>query len=233
MAREYPVECVSVGRGDDDVPRAVLYLDSNLDRSGKEEILRSCPSLGKGVRRLSGPDDVLPAISTSGTLKNMVNTELAKVKKSRLPCGLLLLKITGVDGRADLQKNEAVIRNSLPQPEQLAHYGETTFAVLLPGLGIRQARCEAQRIYEKVREHVDCREKEMSVSAGMTVCVARHIPGAATFIDMAASQLQRAEQEGPGIYWEDQKEKENSCQVTAEERAHLFSFLTEGGKDQP
>lgn len=218
-AAGFAVEFIRIGSESRYSPQALLLLDPDLDPSSKNEL---CRKVGSGKRHLPSPalvekEPILPGMEG---FRNRVEDELVRVKKSRIPCALLLIRVAGGNEDGVLGKTATIIRKEAGRDCLLAGYDEKTAALLLPGLNRRKAAEQAGVIHAACTAAIS-----EQTSVGLTVCVARDVPPADAFIARAATELDRAKEEGWQVFHSFQEQQEDLCQVTAEERAQLFSFL--------
>ncbi|MCK9293845.1 MAG: hypothetical protein M0P70_02075 [Desulfobulbaceae bacterium] len=211
-------------------PQALLVLDPTLSATRKGELAKalwaaSLPATAQ-KQHLALPDRIA-ALSGAERFTECVHAELARVKKSRLPCSLLLVRIdgNGVD-RAFLNKAAAALEMAMEGEHHLAHFGHATLALLLPGQNRNRALRQAGAIQQLLAAEITAR-----VKIGLAVCLARAVPAAEEFMEMAFTELQKAEHEAGDIFYSFPSQDDDSCQVTAEERAQLFSFLNRGHKE--
>lgn len=220
-AGRFPVEIIKVA-GNGGV-EAVLSIDSSIAEAKKNK-------LRLGLSDHETPfGKPAPARLTTSTgladredLKASLNSELGRVKTSRLPCSLLLVK---VDGMEEPPKAISAIKKEVPRNGLLAHYDHTVLSILLPGVNKKRALRRARAIQDALNSTMPHR-----VSIGLTVCTAREIPQTDVFIKMTAEELHKSEKAGGKICHRAEEAEDDVCQVTAEERAQLFSFLTGGKK---
>ncbi|MFH1215205.1 MAG: GGDEF domain-containing protein [Pseudomonadota bacterium] len=219
------VEFVRVNEENPNFPGALLVFDSALSPAQKKEL---CRKVGAGNSHqpsiaLLDKESGLPGIES---FKNQVAVELDRVKKSRIPCALLLIRFDEGKAGGSLKKATPVIKKEIGPDFLPAHYDKSTAALLLPGLNRTKTLEQAGII------HAACvSEISEKVCIGLTVCVAGDVPPVDGFIDRAAKELGRAKQEGWHVFHSFQEQQDDFCQVTAEERAQLFSFIHGGKKE--
>jgi len=228
-AARFPVELMPVADETSGVPQAVLILDSTLSAKRKRELSTAVtadrPPETKREQHFALLDRA-GALSGGGNFADCVHAELARVKKSRLPCSLLLIRIDGTGGRSFLQKAAATLQKEIEGDHHLAHFDHATLALLLPGLNRNRALRQAGAIHQSLSA-----ETTFRVTIGLAVCMARAVPAAEEFMEMARNELHKAEFEAGDIFYSFHNQDDDACQVTAEERAQLFSFLNRGEKE--
>jgi len=235
-ARHYPVNCFRLANGAKG-PLGLLLVTEN--RSGHEiesavaALGLSRPGLGKKTTKTAtaeqadqlGREDLLQLLSI----------ELDRVHRTRLPCALLLLDISKKGGPTRKQKEQLMaqavppLSDALHQIDLFSLDGQNHFALILPGTNVGKARNRAKEI-QQIINHTDfsLAEKKITPTAtmGIAVCHAYDTLSASQLLDMAAEELDRALKSGPdSICHYSADRREDSCQVTVEERAQLFSFL--------
>jgi GGDEF domain-containing protein len=229
-AVRFPVELITVAEETSSVPQAFLVLDSTLSAKRKGELEKAigagCPPETKREQHIALLDRA-SALTGAESFKDCVHAELARVKKSRLPCSLLLIRIDEIEDRSFLKKAfAATLKREIECNHHLAHLDHTTLALLLPGMNRNRALRQAGAIHQSLSADTAGR-----VTIGLAVCMARAVPAAEEFMAMALNELQKAEYETGDIFYSFHNQDDDSCQVTAEERAQLFSFLNQGKKE--
>jgi hypothetical protein len=218
-AGRFAVELVPVAGENGGAPQGLLIVDQALAETRKRELARSVTGRAKTAPPLT-------LVDRAGGLENfhgVVQSELSRVKQSRLPCALLLIRFTGSSDGSLLKTAAAALKNEVRDGMHLAHYDLATFALLLPGLNRNRALHKARAIH-----HCLCAAAACQVKIGLAVCLARAVPGADEFMAMATRELHKSGHDTGGIFYSFQEETDDSCQVTAEERAQLFRFAGKG-----
>lgn len=224
-ALRFPVELLPVAGETGLAPQALLILDCTLSAKRKGELAKALCA-GTSPQHSALPDRTA-ALPGAEFFKDWVQAELARVKKSRLPCSLLLIRIDGNgEDRGFFNKAAAALEMAMEGEHHLAHFDHTTLALLLPGQNRNRALRQAGAIQQLLAAEITAR-----VKIGLAVCLARAVPAAEEFMEMAFTELQKAEHEAGDIFYSFPSQDEDSCQVTAEERAQLFSFLNRGNKE--
>lgn len=216
-AGRYGVEKFPLGGA---TPYAVLLYDPELTDREKEELRRTIertaarrPPHGKQGEAGSSPH---PAEG----FRERLARELEKVRKSRIPCALMMVRLgEAVNGflqqTADLLQQESGVRDPF-----VSLIDRRTLALLLPGLNRATAIERAGHLHRACSGTIADK-----VCVGLNVCGARQLTSVEEFISTASRQLDRAESEGWGVFHAFEECLEESCQVTVEERTQLFSFL--------
>lgn len=225
QAAGFAVEFVRLEGENPNIPRALLLLDSSLSAAQKKEL---CCKAAVGNNQqpsivLLDKQSGLPGMEN---FRSHVAVELARVKKSRIPCALLLIRVDETRAGNALQKAAPIIKKEIGRDSLLAHYDKSTVALLLPGLNRKKALDQAGILHSACVAEISRR-----VCIGLNVCVARDVPPVDGFIDRAAQELVRAKEEGWRVFHSFQEQHDDFCQVTAEERAQLFSFIHGGKKE--
>lgn len=217
-ADHFPVELIEL-TGKKGV-QGVMAFDSGLSAARKRQLHQLVSSLSSRSQTpaitLLDKETGLPG--KAGFL-SQADAEIHRVRKSRLPCSLLLIQLSGKKGNNGLKKLSSTIKKE--SQHYLARFDHNTLALLLPGASKSRAVKKAHVIHKALITDFGA----PAVSIGHAICLARNVITTADFIERAAEQLQRAKDEGPGVFYASQELKEDSCQVTAEERTHLFKFL--------
>ncbi|MBU4260520.1 MAG: hypothetical protein KKC76_01385 [Proteobacteria bacterium] len=229
-AARFPVELITIAEETGGGPQALLVMDCTLSAKRKGELTKAlCTEASPATERErhSALPDRTAALPGAEFFKDLVQAELARVKKSRLPCSLLLIRIDGNgEDRGFFNKAAAALEMAMEGDHHLAHLDHTTLALLLPGQNRNRALRQAGAIQQLLTAEITAR-----VKIGLAVCLARAVPAAEEFMEMAFTELQKAEHEAGDIFYSFPSQDEDSCQVTAEERAQLFSFLNKGNKE--
>lgn len=168
-------------------------------------------------------------------IQHLLSVELDRVQRSRLPCTLLLLSIT-IPGKNAAKEESALMRQAvaalspaLHQIDILAPLPENRFALILPGTNLGKGLKRAEEIrtgLQTANFHNGTKPLRPALAAGVAVCHAYDRLTAAELLNLAKEELLRAENEGNDtICHATASRLEDSCQVTVEERAQLFSFL--------
>ncbi|MBI5556983.1 MAG: hypothetical protein HY885_05050 [Deltaproteobacteria bacterium] len=229
----FPVELIPVASKDGTGPQGFLALDTAL-AAGRKKALAKAVNAG-AVSHETQPHMALPHMALIDcqseaaeheNFKRTVYAELDRVKKSRLPCSLLLTRIAAAKDKGCLGKAVAAVKKEMQAEAHLSHYDNETLAILLPGLNKNRALIQARAIHEIFTAKTTAR-----VASGLAVCVARAVPSSADmFIRMAVKELLRADHEEGEFFYSSEDAVEDGCQVSVEERAQLFSFLSGRGK---
>jgi GGDEF domain-containing protein len=224
----FPVELIPVAEKDGTGQQGFLALDSALAEGRKKALAKAVN--GGSVSRKNQPHMALiesqHGMAEHENFKSTVHSELDRVKKSRLPCSLLLTRINDAKDKGCLGKALAALKKEMQAEAHLGHYDNETLAILLPGLNKNRALIQARAIHETFTAKTAAR-----VTSGLAVCVARAVPSSADlFINMAVKELLRADHEEGEIFYSSEDAVEDGCQVSVEERAQLFSFLSSRGK---
>jgi GGDEF domain-containing protein len=228
-AVRFPVKLIPVVEENSSAPQAVLVLDSTLAEKRKGELEKAVsadrPPETKREQHIALLDKA-SALTGAESFKDCIHAELARVKKSRLPCSLLLIRIDGIENRSFIQKAAATLKKEILVDHHLVHFDHATLALLLPGLNRNRALRQAGAIHQSLSADTAGR-----VTIGLAVCMAMAVPAAEEFMAMALNELQKAEYEAGDIFYSFHNQDDDSCQVTAEERTQLFSFLNKGKKE--
>lgn len=215
QAADFAVEWVRIAGEDHHCPPALLLLDPALPPAAKRELRRRVGAGGELapivplLEKQSGPAEM-------DSLRCRVGRELDRVKKSRIPCGLLLIRFNGTT----IERALPIIEETIGPDCRPALYDELTLAVLQTGMNRRSLMAMAERLYQRCAARLT-----RNVRIACTLGTARDPAGADEFIARTARELTRTDDKQwrvfPAFAEEDQ---DHSCQVTAEERAQLFSF---------
>ncbi|MBI4792260.1 MAG: GGDEF domain-containing protein [Deltaproteobacteria bacterium] len=223
-AGRFPVDLVPVAGENGGAPQGLLIVDQALAETRKKELARSVTG-GDGRTKPAPPLTLVNRPGGPESFHGLVQTELSRVKSSRLPCALLLIRFAGSSDGSLLTTAAAALKNEVRDGIHLAHYDQATFALLLPGLNRNRALHKARAIHHCLGAVAACQ-----VKIGLAVCLARAVPGVEEFMAMAVRELHKSGHDTGGIFYSFQEETDDSCQVSAEERAQLFRFTGKGKK---
>ncbi len=217
-ADQFPVELIDI-TGKKSV-QGVAIIDGCLSAARKTELRQLIASLSASSKIPSiALLDKQTGLPGKAGFVSQADAEIVRVRKSRLPCSLLLIKVLEKKGNNDLKTASSIIKKE--SNDYLARFDRNVLALLLPGMNKNRAVKKAHTIHKALANEL----LSSSVSIGLAICLARNIITTDNFINIAQEQLQRATKEGAGVYHAARDIAEDSCQVTPEERAHLFSIL--------
>ncbi|MFZ5764194.1 MAG: hypothetical protein ACOY4H_01195 [Thermodesulfobacteriota bacterium] len=215
QATDFAVECVRVEGEEHPWPPALLLLDPALPPAAKRELRRRVGADGELapnvplLEKQSGPAEM-------DSLRCRVDRELDRVKKSRIPCGLLLIRFNGTA----IERALPIIEETIGPDSRPALYDEWTLAVLQTGMNRRSLMAMAERLYQRCAARLT-----RNVRIACALGTARDLAGADEFIARTARELARTDDKQRRVFSAfAEEEQDHSCQVTAEERAQLFSF---------
>lgn len=226
-AGRFPVDLVPLAGENGGAPQGLLVLDRTLAETRKRELAGSVTG-GIGRTKSAPPLTLVNRPGGAEGFHGIVQTELGRVKQSRLPCALLLVRFAGSSDGSLLKTAAAALKNEVQDSIHLAHYDQTTLALLLPGVNRTRALLKARAIH-----HCLCAVAACQVKIGLAVCLARAVPGVDEFMAMAMGELHKSGHDTGGIFHSFREETDDSCQVTAEERAQLFRFAGKGKNRKP
>lgn len=173
--------------------------------------------------------------------KDRLATELERVERTRLPCSLVLVAIDGFSslckkhgddhGKMALEHITAVITKHIHKVDTLARYDTNTFSILLPGSNLGKSLQRAKQLKKAIKNEplmVDGKPHLHTASLCVSTCHAYDKLSPEDFLETAVKKLTGATQKGSDkICQVPNTGREDSCQVTVEERAQLFSFLAQ------
>ncbi len=213
-AAQYPVDLFRIS--ENGFQQGLLILDSSLPATRKSELLQAA-----GVTEPNRHSELLqpenPGLPGRNSMLRHISLELDRVRKSRLPCALLLIRQKGDIQGHPFHETATLLENHLPGNAFLAQHDESTLSLLLPGYNLQKSLRQAAAIMELL--------SALQIEIGLSVCMFRNIPTPETFVTMTEIELKRAATDNKDICHSMQDGAEDSCQVTAEERSQLFSFL--------
>lgn len=228
LAMQHELQAIRLTNGHDALlGLALLTPDLSTDAAQKALAQAGC-LLDHG---LDGAQPRRATISPADTsFLELLAGELAKLKESRLPCTLLLMGNTKQPGRAAALQNALSdetfcqmsqrIRPHLNHVDHLVRCDASTLALLLPGTSLGKGRLRAAAILAALENGT------RAACCGLCVCHAYDQVSAEEFLRHARQELARAMAQGAGsVCHATFASNVASCQVTVEERAHLFSFL--------
>ncbi len=224
QARQHQLEAVRLRNGGDTMLGLALLVP-DLPRETAREILAQAGCL---LTTLPEAQPAACGLAQSGdhtSLLALLRDEIDRHRESRLPCSLLLLGLASAKSAAKTitrTRCQAItaIQPLLDHHDAVAPYDEHTLAVLLPATSLGKARRRAAAIQTALASgpHLPC--------CGLSVCHAHEPLSAEKFLQRTRQELDRAMALGNGALCHAALAAvDDSCQVTVEERAHLFSFI--------
>ena len=225
QARQHRMEAVRLVNGKDTLLGLALLVPE-LPRETAREILAQASCL------LTTPPEAHAACGLAQTddatsLLTLLRAEIDRHRESRLPCSLLLLSLASTKPGAKAKtpartRCQAItaIQPLLDHQDTVVSCDEQTLAVLLPATSLGKARRRAAAIQGALASgpHLLC--------CGLSVCHAHEPLSAEEFLQRTRQELDRAIALGNGALCHAALATvDESCQVTVEERAQLFSFL--------
>ncbi|MFZ5774083.1 MAG: hypothetical protein ACOY3Z_01165 [Thermodesulfobacteriota bacterium] len=211
-------------RDSSQAPLGVLLINSGANG---QEVEAALARLGLGGRSFDAPAGSVAAQPESSAgqgsqarLLDRLAVELDRVQRTRMPCSLLLAKIVAAPAAA-----AAALAPCLHQVDILLEAGENTLAVILPGTNLGKARKRAEEFRAALRLASGAKARRQPMAFGLAVCHAYDTIAAGQLLEAAQGELAVAAQEGgDAIRHAAAMHHEDTCQVTVEERAQLFSL---------
>jgi diguanylate cyclase (GGDEF)-like protein len=230
-ASNYPLQSFRLeGKGQD-----TLGLLLVADNCSGHEIESAVANLGLSTKK----PEKNPTIEEDDNpgqhdLHQLLTIELDRVHRTKLPCALLLLDLSKKS--ISKKQKEQIMTQAVAPLGSILHQidifsldGQDHFAFILPGTNVGKARKRAQEIQQTIGQtNFSLANQKITPTAtmGIAICHAYDTLSASQLIDMAEEELNRALKKGPdAICHYSASRQEDSCQVTVEERAQLFSFL--------
>ncbi|MGV1100403.1 diguanylate cyclase domain-containing protein [Thiovibrio sp. JS02] len=232
QARRYPLHSVRLG-GSGPSPIGLLFV---ADGTPGRELEAALSALNLGNRHFSSQpasarSEGEGALPDAAWLRKQLRVELDRVTRTRLPCALLLMRLTG-KGRAKelVARATLALEPCLHQVDLLASWQDNGLALILPGTNVGKARKRAEEIRDRLRSfsaNPARQDPAPGLALGIAVCHAYDTISAEELLNLAEDALRRAANGNtPAIcHAAAAGRPEDSCQVTVEERAQLFSFL--------
>ena len=179
-------------------------------------------------------------LPTKNSFMTLLETEIERVERTRLPCSMLFIEIDDFERitkkMADKAKQEMLhniagrIGGCLHKIDTLARYDTKVFTVLLPGTNLGRAVQRAEAIRKNVKDET-LHGKEgpvpLTVSIGIGIGHTTTVRlDASHFIARTEKELARAKKQGKDrVCHQSQIRNPQTCQVTAEERVQLFNLI--------
>lgn len=174
--------------------------------------------------------------------KDRLITELERVERTRLPCSLILVAIDNFaslckkhgaeHGKIASQHLANIIKNHIHKVDTLARYDANTFSILLPGSNLGKSLQRAKQLKKAIKKKplkIDGTQHSQTASLCVATCQTYDNLSPDSFLDTTVKKLIETSKKGVDkISHVPNKGKEDSCQVTVEERAQLFGFLAKG-----
>ncbi len=245
-AAEYPVHLVKISR-DACKPLGVLLMRHGVDPKEALDLLKSItltgrfPNSATSSHPVTSPaksgGDVLNCLQERSRLETLLSTELDRVRSTRLPCSLVLVELDKLSAAKKgggplhdtaLHQLAAIIKDNLHLVDLLGRYGPRGFSIVLPGTNLGKAKSIADSIRNAVkRQLVDPSGEQtgQTVSIGIAVCHTYDALNPENFLEKARRELLRAQKKGGDkVCHVTGSRKEDSCQVSLDERALLLNF---------
>lgn len=171
--------------------------------------------------------------------KDRLVAELERVERARLPCSLMLVAIDGFSSLCEKHGNDHgemasrhvadIIKNHIHNGDTLARHDANTFSILLPGVNQGKALQRAKQLGKAIKHEplvIDGKQHFYTASLCVSTCHAYDKLSPGVFLETAAQKLIETTKNGDGgICQVSDTGREDSCQVTVEERVQLFGFL--------
>jgi len=153
-------------------------------------------------------------------LRQQLAMELAQVQQTRLPCALVLIRLSGA-ASALVGQVAAALTPCLHPGDLLSGFQKDGLALILPGTTVGKARKRAEEIRTILRNAAST--KSASLALGIAVCHAYETMATEQLLTLAETELARAAKMGSDAICQSAAVRsEDSCQVTVEERAQLW-----------
>lgn len=226
QAREQQLEAVRLMNGGDTLLGLALLLPNLPTETIRQAMTQAnCLLTTLPQSHAQGCGLNQAAATEEAGLLALLQNEIDHHRESRLPCSLLLLSLTSAKTRnkaTDRTHCQAItaIQPLLDHQDTVVPCDDHTIAVLLPATSLGKARRRAAAIQAALPcgQHLPC--------CGLSVCHAHEPLSAKDFLQRTRQELERAKTLGQGALCHAALATvDESCQVTVEERAHLFSFL--------
>lgn len=208
--------------------QAQLILNGNLPENRKNEIKRIFSVVNRTATGEASPECHSLSAITPDEEQNLigwVSSELDRMKKSRLPCSLLLIRHLGLENNYTNKKASAILKQEFESSHYVICMDDRTLALLLPGLTRTRALRKARAIHQSLSAYFAGR-----IVIGLSICMAGKEVKPEEFINQAYTEIQKGELETGDIFCTFKDSDTCSCQVTAEERSQLLSFANRESK---
>jgi hypothetical protein len=204
---------------------------------------------GSEKKSIGSEEDYQDNFKNTDSFSNQLYCELDRVKRTRLPCSLIIIEVKRPtlprkNNRLNRDRFSTYIKEQLNDtlykidllsevdPQQITCLNKTNqqFAIALPGTNLGKAIGRAEDITKRLRENIFKAEEKIitpEIWTGIGIYYPDDRMTSEEFLESAATQVNIAKKKGKNtICHVSGIRKEDSCQVTVEERAQLFSFLT-------
>lgn len=230
-AEPYPLQAFRIS-GD----TGLLLLQNTIKPKNIEKALAALNS--NSVTEATGTS-LCSCLYDQTQFKDHLATELDRVERTRLPCSLMLVSIDGYSalckkygdthGEMASQHIAEIIKNHTHKVDTLSRYNANTFSALLPGSNLGKSLQRAKQLKKAIKEEpLKINGKQHSYTASLCVATYHAYDNVSpeVFFETAIKKLLATTKKGNDKICHVANEgKEDSCQVTVEERAQLFGFL--------
>jgi diguanylate cyclase (GGDEF)-like protein len=230
--RQYPFRTVRItGSGDELLGLFLLSNDVRLTEVDLQLALagilrpQPLPAAGAGSDALAGE-------TGTGSLEQLLASQIEATRQTRLPCALILLE---TDALPEAPPEEmlagitTLVRTAVRRSDILLRCDAARLAIILPSISLREATDCAERIRQALARELLLDEEQapaLTASIGIGLCYAGDRISAETFAAKVARELERARQQGGNrVCRVIDSRADCSCQVSVEERAELFSIF--------
>lgn len=186
--------------------------------------------------------DALTGLYNFRYMQKALEVEMERTRRSKLPTGLIMIDLDHFKDVNTLYGHESgntvlawvgkIIKDSVRVLDVPCRYGGEEFALILPGASLRQSTTIAQRLRETLRSNpVILKDASLTVTASLGVAIFSYSDqfSVGGFLDKCDRLLYEAKESGRDrICSEDYCPVTVPDEVTAEEKAELFSSFEEG-----
>ena len=191
-AQHYSVRTKKIINKQDDY-LGIVMLRHGVEFEAALEILKTCDKSSNSTS-YSANEFNATANSTKAREKSFADlpnqrlfqallaTELDRVKRTRLPCALMLIELddlaaadTGEKplGERVLQRTASIIKDALHMVDIFARYGEQGFSIILPATNVGKSIASAEQLRNFIKQEQllgDDKQSLQKVSIGIAVC---------------------------------------------------------------
>jgi len=186
--------------------------------------------------------DALTDLYNFRYLQRALEVEMERTRRTKLPTGLIMIDLDHFKNVNTLYGHECgntvlawvgkIIKDSVRVIDVPCRYGGEEFALILPGASLRESKIIAQRLRETLRSNpVILKDVSLTITASLGVAVFSYSDKSSVgeFLDKVDRLLYDAKESGRDcICSEDYCPMVMPDEVTAEEKAELFSSIEEG-----
>ncbi|MBU0729134.1 MAG: GGDEF domain-containing protein [Proteobacteria bacterium] len=205
---------MTIPDGKNDTAAGILVVKNDCDpRDLVRKISELTSRLADSTR--IPPEQILPAPSHS--LMHSLAIELDRIQQTRLPCSLLVIDLKNPD-----DQSAETIEKHLQETDIITSSSESAWTVIMPGTSLGRSVKRA----EAIQQEFLALSPPVTIWIGMAIAYADDHMLPEEILAAAEKELVAAKRKKQSaICHVSGIRKEHSCQVTVEERAHLFELI--------